>query len=1238
MRCCNSLNVRFLHLILAMMRQIAFTLILLCFFGYTGQLSAVPAETDVYDFAAQIQDPHVIPHVGFTGTAPEIRKGNRTTTDDKRVVTTFGFNLGANCYTSAGIYNANNELVRTLWRRVYYLSGKYCNFPWDGTDDDGHLLPIGNYTIKVLCNDVTYAWDGVIGNTSSSFSNFHRGTNSDNVLDLAFDGGQYIYEAFGYNEGDYDIRRFNINRPQVPAHVIHNNYCTNYGLVATDGTTLYLANVGNPPDVTHTTFIIAYKNNDFSQTLFPAYGRTATLVQTNGDATTFHDCIDIHSSGTKGNAYPRATGLAVQRAGGAPFRSDGGTILAVAHGDTVQMIDKTPQTVLGSDRIYLYEKTSGKAVGSIHITNPQRIAFDPRTGDLWILSIARTGINAGTITKMASSNFNDLGQVHTPKKQIDAGVAVVTGLSQPLAINVSPDGTTVLVADGGASQQIKAFSTQNGELLWSYGQPGGYSTSPTVTNDKFHFGEGVGLTSTTSAGGAFDGFWVGDGGCHHGGTNRILNVSSTRAFRQGIGCLSYSNTVAVVPDDPTRIFWNLLEFKVDYSKPLLPGNANHSWTMVNNWAAGTRAPLFNGGPHSFFSHDKHLYGLVVPTITSGSNGDELDEFPSDGVMRYTGKSFQSQYSNSGDQNVAFSLFSNGDLRSSKVDAKGNQTFYRQTISKTLDAHHNPSWAHPVVLATAVASAKNPQTQKGNPFASQWQLPITASNDIVVFDQDRLSTGWHLGGVPIGGNHFRWRASPTVTSDVPMDGLGSFDVGDGVTYAGNKVVAEGHNIFYGYHGEFWNQREASQYMHFYDDGLFVGQFGTTGDIYSPLSPTPSTDSAIPGFAGNSYNPAIARNGDDVYYYTNDEHEHGGINRWHILGLDAINEMSATIPMGGNGTLTAGRVLCPENVRAFASTNSVELEWSPMSNANSYRVKWVEGNPVAGLPHWPTGKGGPYTNVMNVTSNNCVVPGLRNDNRYYFVVSAVNDQGIESPSSCEVHATPLDTVIPVHFAGQLALWENLELLRVSSNTTFNGDYRGPGTSAVQLHPMAETLGTLHSINFGSRGFVILNYKGTGQTFSRSGRSTIQMVPKTSGVTLDWMNINQYLSSTFSMDGLPPIKPASALHGAEYPGSSISISTTNSSWHLLTVVCSAIFADKRYFTVDLSGGHPAVHSVFTVDSDVAGCTQGYNQIVQYAFRGQGAGDENKMILNVMQTANKPTRNSANLSAIFLDDYLVK
>ncbi len=62
--------------------------------------------------------------------------------------------------TSAGVYDAQGTLVRTLWSARPYAAGIH-HAIWDGKDDYGNAAPAGNYTVKLLAGNVHYDWDGV---------------------------------------------------------------------------------------------------------------------------------------------------------------------------------------------------------------------------------------------------------------------------------------------------------------------------------------------------------------------------------------------------------------------------------------------------------------------------------------------------------------------------------------------------------------------------------------------------------------------------------------------------------------------------------------------------------------------------------------------------------------------------------------------------------------------------------------------------------------------------------------------------------------------------------------------------------------------------------------------------------------------------------------------------------------------------------------------------------------------
>ncbi len=84
--------------------------------------------------------------------------------------------------------------------------------------------------------------------------------------------------------------------------------------------------------------------------------------------------------------------------------------------------------------------------------------------------------------------------------------------------------------------------------------------------------------------------------------------------------------------------------------------------------------------------------------------------------------------------------------------------------------------------------------------------------------------------------------------------------------------------------------------------------------------------------------------------------------------------------------------PSSLTATAGNGAVTLNWSTISGATSYNVRYG------------TATGGPYgTTLTGLTATTLSIPGLTNGTTYYFVVSAVNASG-ESANSTEASATP------------------------------------------------------------------------------------------------------------------------------------------------------------------------------------------------------------------------------------------
>lgn len=756
-----------------------------------------------------------------------------------KALTQVVFTIDQSYTTSAAAYRTDGTLVKTLWRKVSYPVGTH-TATWDGTDDNGIAMPPGKYEIRVLYHNVKYLWEGVIGNTSKSFTGptVHHAFLP--IQSLTIDGANIFY-AVGYNEKQSGGHRFNTNNPQSKTTVLKSDPFTSFNHVATDGVYTYWAAAAGCCN-SNTRFVTATKVSDNTPVNFPN-GQDICLnrfpEQYGGGCypdQSWFGAIDVSFTGLG------ATGLAVQKSG---------TILAVSHSSRNQVV--------------LFDKRTGMQIGSISIPSPQKLAFAPN-GDLWAIS------NKSVLR-------------YTNLSSIPSEATTIAGFSNPLDIAVHPaNNDLILVADGGESQQVKAYN-RSGSKLWMYGQAGGYNNGdPSVTVDKLWFGRGDEKSSIAVQS---DGsFWVNDYQ-----NNRVLHISASRTYLEQIAYQPHSYLTTIDLNNPNRVFSNFLEFKIDYSKSLKAGSTG-AWVLVKNWAAGLPNPQY---PSSSFDGLRTVVtlsnGRTYGLISSNDGSIAVVELPKTGYLRPTGIKLTSDKV----------LYKNGELSSASSPSEGVQIVKRLPL-KGFDSLGNPQWEAENILASLPAKVGDPYYRGAFSGMSGPRFPVTSSGIAISLDQSvRGNTGFHLGGIKEGSDRWLWKASPTGQ----LDGRGTFqtqEIDNTINYGGNQVWADGRNVLYGFHGEFFtdplngNVGQANQFMHFYDDGLFVGQFGVPS--------TRATEEAQAGLGGNSFSFTLVQVGKNLYVYHNDESSHGGIHRWQIQGADNIQEMSGTGMLGEKINLYRG----------------------------------------------------------------------------------------------------------------------------------------------------------------------------------------------------------------------------------------------------------------------------------------------------------------------------------------------
>lgn len=524
----------------------------------------------------------------------------------------------------------------------------------------------------------------------------------------------------------------------------------------------------------------------------------------------------------------------------------------------------------------------------------------------------------------------------------DSGIAATTGLIAPAAVAISPDGSMLLVADAGASQQIKAFNTSDGsaKTAWNgtgvLGDAGGYANGPAVSNTRYMFkgvegadgGSNPWITFAPDAS-----FWFGDAG-----NSRYMHFSSGNSptFIENMSYFPLFYSAWVCRNDPTRVFGGYLEFKIDYTKTLQPGNG--SWTLVNNWFFGVPAG---------YNH----YGAMRYTLT-GTNGRTYVPIPAPGpgtIFELT----STGYRTASVPNVQYDYIdANFNLWRIPGGGPGSTASWYYNQFTGFDSSNNPTWANsptsapPTLFVTSqTLPTAFPTVRSQSGVNDSSNASETLANGVIpVYDLSvGSSVGNHFGGIDSATGNVKF----STHFPIPLNNGGPnyfltfpqapfYGVQPGGPLGGSGVVSGGgfwafvpgkSDAFTLYRGEGWGQNQASVWSHWDQSGLLVNRFGVGapyfGIFYSTVDIPPllnasnlHTVAAAPngtqslgrnqssfgfmgtlGLAGNTFGGQIAFTNGNYYIYHGDEWYHGGVHRWKVSNLSTIN--ISNIPISWNG---------------------------------------------------------------------------------------------------------------------------------------------------------------------------------------------------------------------------------------------------------------------------------------------------------------------------------------------------
>ena len=727
-------------------------------------------------------------------------------------------------HTSAGVYSVSpmnaSTLVRTLWSRRATPPGTHA-LAWDGLDDEGapHAAAPGHaLTVRVLAANVSYAWEGAIGNSvAQTGPRVPKGYSAVHGMSIA---GDVAVLCAGYGERVRTMFAFNASAPSAAASfrsLGHMDYHSVYADCATDGAMAVFFNRGvaaTPSSYYYdnATFAVGYDllPNLFDPSVppvcehnFTAGGRPSCQDGTgqrctvmwdgcNGHEQTYSSALDLNQSSltpTNASYADAASGIALQPAG---------PLLLVLHGQAGEL------------------RAFDKATGARLFTWAAPALLNAR-------GLALSALPGGTNSAwsiLANGSVCELRGLRAAAPLAVACPLPPAALLLPDALALSPDGTRLLVTDiAAASQQVKLFDAASGALLRAYGAPGGYlapgADIAVRGAERFYFSpaplrpgsQGGARMSASAVAWTSDGasFWVTD----HG-NRRLLRVSTASGLQlDSLGWLLSSYKSAAIAAQPARVFSNYLEFQVDYA---LPVDAPGAWALVRNWGAGLNASFYAwdygvntcdgwafagfdagvvtisdpaGVPRTFATVGYHPHGAgncsdstvaVVELVEGGSPAAArcaaaVGALPPSGGLRLVHVIDARPHAPGALADSLGTFERDGSLRFVRTynnDSSSGGGFWQGVYARrpSFDAQGCASWlqggggSQVQLLASFNVSANNSQSLMARGSMAQPRMPTTAGGYTAVLDASREeNAGFHLGAVAAAGSSWAWRASP-----------------------------------------------------------------------------------------------------------------------------------------------------------------------------------------------------------------------------------------------------------------------------------------------------------------------------------------------------------------------------------------------------------------------------------------------------------------------------------------------
>ncbi len=803
----------------------------------------------------------------------------------------FKYTLSGDAMTSAGVYDKDGKLVKTLWSGKQGYDGD--NFgTWDGKDDFGNPMPQGDYEVKILSHNVNYERDSVIGNSTSTDKATQVMSGYDTISDMCLLGDR-MYYAEQYMEGGLTCPYFLVSdTKRVGGYLERRNTKLNIKN-ATDGKNIYWMTVQVTPFTQDDGSVKKIKecfiyavDKDTATNLY----MSPTVSFAAGRVT-----MDIWNVRKQFNAI----GIVQYGESNAAY-----TLGEYGYGDiAVQKNGDYLAAVYGSrDFLRIMNKTTGVTLKDNAMTSPKALAFD-NNDYLW-------------------AAFKENGAYAIKRYQINGDGSVTQNLSAPasvnlgeaLALDVSPDGKQLTVSYGGDVNKVVSYNISDWSIAWSFGRGGSYKDDPTVYDDKLMFEQRNG--GVTIGDGAFyshtyieyednNNVWIGDVGNYR---HYKLNISGSNvSIADTIYYAKQSYSMAADVNDPQRVFLGTLEYKVDYG---IDGGL--CWKPYKNWAYEALNITSNTSNNMNAVTTLSNGRTYFTAINKSSGVEECYELLENG-FRATG------ISTSGYFTLKDGSFALQRMENRKVNGQVGKALLRRDVTG-FTSDNNPIWGEEKVVGfvpdtSSSVTSRTETTSNGNIVT----LNVSKDNGKTATDPlDMRLKSYNINGEQM------WATAPSTYRNYYGDFVrdGSFEIGGGTWNTVHfSPQTFGDNIIFAYTGEGYKQGQTEIFYHFTSDGLLVGVYGMA--MGSQAEEGMANEDIVNGngFNWNLVYPPSG-DGDTAYIYQGGEARLSGLVRFKVTGLNSIKTQSVKISL--DTSLRNGVVAELFNGSEYLNTNVINKE--------------------------------------------------------------------------------------------------------------------------------------------------------------------------------------------------------------------------------------------------------------------------------------------------------------------------